>query len=337
MDPGIPVPPNGYGGHERLVYMFAKQYKNLGHEIELIVSPGSEVDGCVVHTFGKEGFPPKKIDASKAILEAWQFLWTRRNKYDLIHNFGRLAYLLPILNSPVKKLMTYGREISNRNIKYINRLPNKEILFTGCSEDLVSRGRIAGNWSVVYNAIDFGKYTLQTAVGENAPLVFLSRLERIKGCHTAIKIAKVTGNKLIIAGNVSTLSEEMAYFRNEIEPLIDGAQISYVGQVNDEQKNNLLGKAKALLFPIEWNEPFGMVMTEAMACGTPVIGFNRGSVPEVIDNGVTGFVVDSEEEMIQAVDKTMKMDRNLCRSKAESRFDVKVIADHYLSLCQSIK
>ena len=106
MDPGILVPPNGYGGHERLVYMFAKEYARLGNEVHLLVTTGSKVEGCTVHPFGKEGFPPNKWDARKAIPIAWNFLWKYRNHFDLIHNFGRLAYLLPILNHPIKKSMT---------------------------------------------------------------------------------------------------------------------------------------------------------------------------------------------------------------------------------------
>ena len=332
MDPGILVPPKGYGGHERLVYMFAKEYQQMGHEVHLLVTEGSDVPGCTIHPFGKEGFPPKKADARRAIPTAWRFLWKHRNSFDLVHNFGRLIYLLPILNHRVKKIMTYGREISGRNIKMINKLPKKNIVFTGCSADLISRGGVAGRWETVYNAIDFKKYTLQRHVPATAPLMFLGRIERVKGCHIAIKVCMATGNTLLIAGNVSPLPEEQEYFKQEIEPYIDGKNIMYAGQVNDEQKNKYLGQAKALLFPIEWNEPFGMVMVEAMACGTPVIGFKRGSVNEVIEEGITGFKVNNEEEMIRAVNNLAAISRVQCRDFAEKRFDVPVIAKHYLSL-----
>jgi glycosyltransferase involved in cell wall biosynthesis len=332
MDPGIPVPPKGYGGHERLVYMFARQYYKLGHEVDLLVSPGSEVEDCRVYTFGKEGFPPPKTDALKAIPQAWKFLWLHRNDYNLIHNFGRLIYLLPILNHDVKKIMTYGREINKRNIKIINQLPNKNIVFTGCSFDLILRGGVAGRWKTIYNAIDFSKYTLHQTVEDDAPLIFLGRIERVKGCHTAIKVAKEAGKKLVIAGNLSPLAEEQIYFKKEIEPFIDGKQVMYVGQLNDEQKNYYLGKSKALLFPIEWSEPFGMVMVEAMACGTPVIGFDRGSVPEVIINGKTGFVVKNLDEMVKAITKIDSIDRLVCRSSAAKLFNVSVIAVKYLAI-----
>lgn len=332
MDPGILVPPKGYGGHERLVFLFAKEYNRLGHDVDLLVTKGSVVEGCKTYSIGEEGFPPTKKEMNKALIRAWRFLWANRNKYDLIHNFGRLSYLLPVLNSPVKKIMTYGREISRRNILYFTRLPNKNLIFTGCSMDLVSRGKIAGSWEAIYNAIDFSKYTIQEKIKEDAPLMFLGRIERVKGCHTAIAIAKATNHCLIIAGNISPLAEEKAYFDNEIKPHIDGEQIFYIGTVNDEQKNQYLGKAKALLFPIEWNEPFGIVMIEAMACGTPVIGFKYGSVTEVIEDGITGYKVENFDQMLVAVNQVDLIDRKTCRTEAQRRFDSPVITAQYLGL-----
>ncbi len=332
MDPGILVPPKGYGGHERLVAMFAREYLKLGHEVHLLVTAGSFIEGCTIHGYGKEGFPPDKRDARKAIFYAWRFLWRHRKDFDLIHNFGRLAYLLPVLNHPIRKIMTYGREISARNVAFFNKLPNKNLVFTGCSSDLISRGGVAGRLETVYNAIEFGKYTPVREVPADAPLIFLSRIERIKGCHTAIAVARAAGRGLIIAGNISPLPEEQAYFHQEIEPQVDGKHIRYVGQVDDTQKNHYLGQACAFLFPIEWNEPFGMVMVEAMACGTPVIGFGKGSVPEVIQDNVTGFVVGDKQAMEAAITAAVRLDRSVCRQAAMTKFDVNVVARHYLSL-----
>ena len=228
--------------------------------------------------------------------------------------------------------MTYGREISSRNIRLMNRLSNRNLVYTGCSRDLISRVHAGGRWEAVYNAIPFEQYTLQPEVPADAPLMFLGRIERIKGAHTAIAVAKATGNRLILAGNVSPLPEEKLYFEEEIKPHIDGERVMYVGALNDADKNHYLGQAKGLLFPIEWNEPFGMVMVEAMACGTPVIGLNRGSVCEVIDEGVSGFKVQSADETTQMVARIPEISRRNCRSQAIKRFDVPVIANHYLSL-----
>ena len=326
------VPPKGYGGIERIVAMLAKEYQLQGHEVHLFVTGGSYVDGCIMHTFGRPGFPPKKMDALKAIPVAWKFLWQHSSDFDLVHNFGRLAYLLPILNGPVKKIMSYQREISKRNIKWINKLPQQNMLFTACSKNLLRRGVLAGKWRAIYNAVDFNFYKFEDNLPDDAPLIFLGRIEKVKGCHTAIAVARATNNKLIIAGNISPLKDEAIYFQTEIEPFIDGVQIKYIGPVNDEQKNELLGKCKALLFPIEWEEPFGIVMIEAMACGTPVIAYNRGAVDEVIDEGITGFKVNTKSEMAHAIQKIHLIKRALCKQTAEHRFDISIIAGQYLSL-----
>jgi glycosyltransferase involved in cell wall biosynthesis len=187
----------------------------------------------------------------------------------------------------------------------------------------------------VYNSIDFSNYKVKDAVRDDAPLIFLGRIEKVKGCHTAIAVAKATNNQLIIAGNISPLQDEQQYFQEQVAPYIDSKQIIYVGQVNDVQKNEYLGQSKALLFTIEWNEPFGIVMIEAMACGTPVIAFNRGSVSEVVDEGISGFKVDSVKDMQEAVQQIKTIDRRNCRAQAKKRFDVKVIAEQYLNLFQN--
>lgn len=334
MDPGILVPPKGYGGHERLVYMFAKEYARLGHEVHLLVTTGSIVEGCTVHPFGKEGFPPKKWDARRAIPTAWKFLWKYRNQFDLIHNFGRLAYLLPILNHPIKKIMSYGRTIDGRNIKMINKLPNKNIVFTAPSDWCVNTGNTAGRWVTVYNAIDFSTYTPRTEVAADAPLIFLSRLEKLKGAHEAIQIALQANEKLILAGNISPLREEQEYYQKEIQPFIDGKQIVYVGTLDDAGKNKYLGEAKAMLFPARTGEAFGMVMAESMACGTPVLAYNYAAMPEVVTNGITGFIVENAEEMKQAIEKTGTLSRSTVRKVAETSFDVKGVAIKYLNLFQ---
>jgi glycosyltransferase involved in cell wall biosynthesis len=333
MDPGILVPPKGYGGIERIVEIMANEYLAMGHEVHLLCTTGSYVEGCVMHPFGRAVFPQEYKDVMKAIPYAWNFLWKHRNDFDLIHNFGRLAYLIPLLNHPVKKIMSYQREISNRNIQVIDFLRARNLIFSACSSDLMSRlKKKNGAWAAVYNAIHFSKYTVTENLPKDAPLIFLGRIEKVKGCHTAIALAKATGENLIIAGNISPLPEEREYFEKEIQPHIDDKQIRYVGVLDDQQKDFYLGQSKAMVFPIHWNEPFGIVMIEAMACGTPVIGYNKGSVEEVIDEGITGYKVEDFEGMVRAVKKLDGFNRLACREKAAERFDASVIAAQYLSL-----
>jgi glycosyltransferase involved in cell wall biosynthesis len=334
MDPGIPVPPQLYGGHERLVYLFAEEYERLGHEVTLLAGPDSHCSGTTV-TFGENDLGRSAGAKYKEIAFVWRYLFKNLNNFDVVHNFGRLIYLLPILNSKVKKIMTYGRPVSPRGIKIINSLPNKNLIFTACSNYCVNTGNVAGKWKTVYNTIDFSSYQLNKTIDKDAPLMFLGRLDKIKGVHTAIKVAKATDHNLIIAGNISTTPDNYQYYKSEIEPLIDYKQIKYVGPLNDEEKNTYLQKAKALLFPIEWDEPFGMVMIEAMACGTPVIAFNRGSVPEIIKDGVNGYRVDNTDKMISAISKIDQINRADCYKEAYDNYNVNLIAKNYLNLFEA--
>lgn len=331
MDPGIPVPPKLYGGIERMVYLYAEEYLKLGHEVTLLAGPDSSFSGHTI-TFGKNDLSRSNWEKMKEVSFVWRFLLQQKSNFDVIHNFGRLIYLLPVLNTSSKKIMSYQRQVTVKGIKIINSIPNKNLIFTACSNYCVSTGNVAGKWATIYNSLDFSQYELNNEVEENAPLIFLGRLDKIKGVHTAINVAKATNNKLIIAGNISHTPDNYAYFKNEIEPLIDGDQIKYVGELNDVEKNFYLRKSKAFLFPIEWDEPFGIVMIEAMACGTPVIGFKRGSVPEVIDHGITGFIVNNEEEMISALKSINQIIRTNCRQVSESRFNSETIAKQYLGL-----
>ena len=332
MDPGILVPPKGYGGIERIVDIIARAYHKKGHSVDLLVTKGSKVEGCRIFGYGEEAFPQSKFQQIKGTFYVWNFLRKNGSSYDLIHNFGRLAYLFPVLNNSARKIQTYQREINPSNIIKVNQFRNKHLHFTGCSADLISRTARVGHWTAVHNCVEFDFYELTETVDEDAAFIFLGRLERVKGLHTAIKAVKETGQKLIIAGNKSPLAEEMEYFTNEIEPHIDGKQIRYIGTVNDTQKNEWLGKSKAMLFPIEWNEPFGIVMPEAMACGTPVIAYEYGSVGEVIDDGITGYKTHSFSEFCEAIRRINAIDRRACRERAMQRFDAPHIADVYLSI-----
>lgn len=328
MDPAIPVPPPLYGGHERLVAMFAKEYEKMGHEVSLLAGPGSKWKR--IHIYGKNGYYRSSLQRTRELLEVWHYLIKKSHQFDLIHNFGRLLYLLPVLNNKAKKIMTYGRDVTGSAIQKINLLPQKNLIFTACSDYCVQTGNTAGTWQTVYNAIDFSKYELQTAIDKDAPLMFLGRIEALKGTHTAVQVALKTKSKLWIAGNIE--AEHQAFYDSQVAPYVDGEQIVYLGALNDEQKNFYLGQSKALIFAIEWDEPFGMVMVEAMACGTPVIAFPRGAVPEVIIDGVNGYIARDLVDMVEKTRKINTINRLNCNEYAKSRFDVKIIASNYLKL-----
>ena len=161
-------------------------------------------------------------------------------------------------------------------------------------------------------------------------LAFLGRISPEKGPERAIAIAKAAGMPLKMAAKVD--AADRAYFETEIKPLLDHPLIDFIGEIGDADKSAFLGGAEALLFPIEWPEPFGLVMIEAMACGTPVIGYNFGSVPEVIDEGVTGFAVDGHAQAVASIDAARRLDRRVIRRRFERRFSATAMARTYLDL-----
>jgi hypothetical protein len=175
---------------------------------------------------------------------------------------------------------------------------------------------------------------IRPSYGQGTYLAFLGRLTAEKGPESAIRIAHAAGMPLRVAAKLPR--SERRYFKERLEPQIDGTQIKLIGEVNDEAKQPFLADAAALLFPIDWPEPFGLVMIEAMACGTPVIAFRSGSVPEVIDEGITGLVVDDEEQAVEALKRLGELDRRRVRERFEERFTAGRMAADYLSHYQSV-
>ncbi len=336
MDPFIRVPPLHYGGIERVMADIADAYVKFGHRVTLVAAPGSVSPDRLI-TFGREGDQSR----STRLRQWWQatrLLRAEAKQADVIHNFGRLAYLLGIARTDGAKVQTYMRTVRAANIRDYLRLQPRRMLFTAVSDFIVQGGqRGGGDWRTVYNCARVDQYICRTDVDPaTAPLVFLGRLERCKGLHSAIRAAALAGRQLIVAGNVSSLPHEKRYFDNEIVPLIDGEKVVFVGAVDNEQKNRLLGSAAAMLLPIEWDEPFPVVLPEALLCGTPVIAFRRGGVPEGITEGKTGFLCDTAEEMAARVARLTELSRADCRTEAERRYSASVIAENYLELYEGL-
>ncbi len=330
VDPEIPVPPTFYGGIERIVDMLVSGLAERGHEVHLFAHPESNVPAKLIPYRGR-----KSGSLKDTLLNAFQVksYIQEIERIDVVHSFSRMAYLLFLMKSPIPKVQSYQRKVTPRSIYWGNLLGGKTITFTACSRYCASTADfMGGRWVIIPNGVPMEKYKFNPNVSVDAPLVFLGRVERIKGAHTAIEVAKKTGRHLIIAGNHAQKGKDYEYFAQEILPHCDGKSIQYIGPVNDMQKNELLGKASALLFPIEVDEPFGIVMAEALACGTPVIAFERGSVPEVIKHKVTGFICNYIDDMIEAVKCIPLIERVNCRREAQERFSDKVIVGQYESL-----
>ena len=332
VDPEIPVPPKLYGGIERIVDGLATELRLLGHAVGLAAHPDSS---CSVDAF----FPwPAAASAgvrnssrnTQGLMRAVQSF-----QPDAIHSFSRLAYLLPLLTRRTAKVMSYQRHTGGRRIAIASRLGGRSLAFTACSEFISKMGGKAGGyWTVIPNFIDVGFYRFVPAIelAPDAPLVFLSRVEEIKGAHNAIAIAQQAQRRLLIAGNKVANAQGDAYWRDRIEPHLGKNGIEYVGPVNDDQKNALLGSAAAMVVPIEWDEPFGIVFAEALACGTPVISCPRGALPEIVEHGRHGYLVRSIAEGVEAVGKLPEIDRAACRKRAEDQFSRSVVTRQYEAL-----
>jgi glycosyltransferase involved in cell wall biosynthesis len=332
VDPEIPVPPKLYGGIERIVDMLVRALVERGHDVTLFAHPDSQVP-ChllpypVLHSRGTGNVLRNLHHVSSQL---------RSGGFDVVHSFARLAYLLPVLPLRLPKIMSYQRAISPRSILAGELFSRGTLHFTACSRHLIRRWTGKLNWHVVYNGVPLCPYRARYDVPGDAPLAFLGRVVRIKGVHLAIEVARRSGRRLRIAGNVPVEPEHQAYFREQILPHVDGKNIEYVGPVDDAAKNALLGESAALLMPVLWEEPFGIVMAEALACGTPVIGLRRGSVPEVVEDGVTGFVCGSADEMISAVSRIPTIERRACRETCEQKFSDSAITDAYLDLYSAL-
>jgi glycosyltransferase involved in cell wall biosynthesis len=329
-DPYLPVPPRLYGGIERVVALLVSGLVRRGHQVTLIAHPDSHTPAALIGY----GVQPHTgaLARVRELFQVGSALVRLRGRVDIIHSFGRLAALAPVLPvRGVKKIQSYQRAIPWTGVRRAARLGGDSIRFTGCSTSLyASRIRAAGDtqWRTVFNCVDPSSYVAVTAVGADAPLAFLGRIERIKGTHTAIEIARAAGRSLVIAGNIA----DTEYFRSEVAPHLDNRTVSYIGEVDDAAKSRLLGASAALLMPIHWDEPFGIVMAEAFACGTPVIGFARGSVPEIVRDGINGFVVRTTAEASRAVQQLNRIDREAVRRDCEERFSCDAIVRAYEDL-----
>ncbi|MDP2376446.1 glycosyltransferase [Reyranella sp.] len=330
-DPEIEVPPTTYGGIERVVDALVRRLRAAGHHVGLVARPGSTCPAD--QFFAWPGL--SSLSATDTLANMWALRRAVRTfRPDLIHSCSRIAYLLPHLRGPVPIVMNFQREPTPRTVRLAVRLAAPHVLtFTACSEDLASRGRrYGGEWHGIPNFADTEALAFSPSVGADAPLVFLSRVESVKGAHWAIEIARRTKRRLVIAGNHTETGEEGAYWREQIEPWIGRDGIEYVGPVNDAQKSELLGRAQAMVVPIQWEEPFGIVFAESLACGTPVISCPRGSLPEIVRPGIDGFLIQSIEEGCEAVAKLATIDRAVCRRRAEDHFSPDAVAARYLEL-----
>jgi glycosyltransferase involved in cell wall biosynthesis len=327
------VPPPAYGGIELVVGLLTDELVRRGHEVTLFAS------GDSISLAKLESVHPRALRLDKNIKEynIYEMLqlaavYEHADEFDIIHSHMGCAALpyANLVNTPtIHTLHGIFTPDNQKMFQYAKRQP-----FISISDSQRENSLGLNYAATVYNGIDVSSYKFYPQPEEPPYLAFLGRISPEKGTHLAIEIAKQSGWRLKIAGKVDVVDVE--YFEKDVKPFIDGKQIEYLGEANHQQKNALMGGAVATLFPITWREPFGLVMVESMAAGTPVIAMKLGSTTEVIADGKTGFLCNNVSECVNAIDKAAALDRYTCRQHVQDNFSFQSMTDGYEEVYRQI-
>ncbi len=326
------VPPKLYGGTERVVSYLTEELVRQGHDVTLFASGDSITKAELV------ACSPRALRLDEECVDPLAHHMVMLDKvFKVAHCFDIIHFHIDYLHFPLSRrsgapnvTTLHGRLDLPDLVPLYQEFPQARVVSISDSQ---REPLPDANWQgTVYHGLPEDLYKFREE--EGSYLAFLGRVSREKRVDRAIEIAKKTGMTLKIAAKVDKADE--AYFKEEIEPLLNDPLIELIGEIGEEDKDEFLGNAYALLFPIDWPEPFGLVMTEAMACGTPVIAFPGGSVPEVIEDGVNGFICESVEEAVAAVERIPTLSRRKCRDVFEERFSATRMAKDYLAIYERI-
>ena len=326
------VPPKLYGGTERIVSFLTEELVAMGHDVTLFAS-GDSVTSAKLEACWPQAM---RLDADAKDYLAPHIIMVeqiarRAHEFDVIHlHIDYLGY--PILSRVGVPFVTtlHGRLDLPVLPPLYSMFPHVPVISISDSQRMPLPD--ANYIGTIYHGLP--TELLAQGPGDKGYLAFIGRISPEKGPDAAIRIAGEAGWKIKIAAKID--NADKAYFEREIKHLFDLPHVEYIGEINDGQKGEFLGNAAGLLFPIAWCEPFGLAMIEAMACGTPVIAMRNGSVPEVVDEGVTGFIVENEAEAVAAVGKLSTLDRNRVRRTFETRFSARRMADDYVDIYQEL-
>src|ERR1700686_5091029 len=321
------VPPRLYGGTERIVSYLTEELVGLGHDVTLFASGDSitsaELAPCCTRALRLD---PTVRDTIPHFMLMIDKVRERADEFDILH-FHIDLFHFPVFRPLAARTLTtlHGRQDLGDLKPFYSRFGDMPLI--SISDHQRKPLPHANFVATIHHGIPADLHP--PSFEQGSYVAFLGRISPEKRPDRAIRIARAAGIPLKIAAKVDKVDED--YFRNDILPLIDGPGVEFVGEINEREKTRFLGEAAALLFPVDWPEPFGLVMIEAMACGTPVLAFSCGSVPEVIEDGVTGKVVSSEEEAIGALPAILAYDRRAVRQRFEDRFTSTRMAKDYVS------
>ncbi|MCL1474699.1 glycosyltransferase family 4 protein [Argonema antarcticum] len=327
------VPPPAYGGIELVVGLLTDELVRRGHEVTLFAS-GDSITLAKLESVHPRAIRLDPTVKEYGIYEMLELSWVyeRASEFDIIHSHmgcAALPYASLVKTPTVHTLHGVFTPDNEKMFMHARRQPYVSI------SNAQREARLNLNCvATVYNGIDVSTYEFRERPDNPPYLAFLGRLSPEKGPHLAIEIAKRSGWHLKMAGKVDLVDRE--YFEREIKPHIDGKQIEYLGEANHAQKSVLMGGAVATLFPITWREPFGLVMIESMATGTPVIAMKMGSTPEIIAHGKSGFLCETVEECVAALAKIGELDRYACREHVIANFSAQKMTDGYEEVYQQL-
>ena len=328
--PWIPVPPPGYGGIEAVLDLLCDELVRRGHQVELFAAPGSH-SAASVRTFAEAAHPDEmgaSLYESNHVASTWEQLERAAQRgvpFDLVHDHSGFTALAIADRLPAPVVHTIHGPFTAETARFYRRHGHKATLvaISRSQADAAPPGvRIR---AVVPNPIRVADWPMR--IHKLEYLLWVGRMDPVKGAHRAITAARLAGERLVLAGPVQPGQER--YFRTQVKPRIDGRQVRYIGEVGGKAKKRLFAHAKALLMPVRWREPFGMVMVEALACGTPVIAFPEGAAAEIVIDGENGMLVSDEAEMARAVQRLQSIDPRRCRASVNQRYDVSVVAAGY--------
>jgi glycosyltransferase involved in cell wall biosynthesis len=327
------VPPSLYGGSERIVHYLTEELVRQGQDVTLFASGDSVTSAnlvpCVPRALRLE---PGIRDVIPYYMLMLDRVYQRAHQFDVIH-FHVDQFHFPLFRSMAGRTVTtlHGRQDLPDLLPLYLGFPEMPLVsISNAQRQPVPRANFVANIPHGIPA-ELHQPVLNPTGGYVA---FLGRIAPEKRLDRAIAIARAVNMPIRIAAKIDRVDED--YFRSQIAPLLDAPGVEFLGEINERQKSAFLGQAQALLFPIDWPEPFGLVMIEAMACGVPVLAFNRGSVREVIEEGVTGAIVDTVEQAIEALPKVMALDRKIVRRRFEERFTAARMAQDYLRLYRTL-
>ncbi len=329
------VPPRLYGGTERVVSYLTEELVNQGHQVTLFASADSvttaELVACSTRALRLDASVRDPIPHFMLMLDEVR---ERAEEFDVLH--FHIDYLhFPLFRPDATRILTtlHGRQdLADHKGFYLRFDDMPLVSISDAQRAPIGRANFV---ATVHHGIPLDLHRPNLGAGGGGGyLAFLGRISPEKRPDRAIAVARATGMPLKIAAKVDKTDE--AYFRETIAPLLEGPHVEFVGEINEREKSEFLSEASALLFPVDWPEPFGLVMIEAMACGTPVLAFRCGSVPEIVEDGVTGRIVETMDEALCAVPQVLALDRRAVRRRFEERFSAARMARDYLRIYRSM-